>query len=205
MNDSCVYCDGFACDDSSQNEVLVDTAIFSAALLGGGCIDELQTDGGSYPTVGGIWDTDIDDDGSPTPIEAVFPGGCDDMGLGPYPGVGDGGINFTAPSGGVTVAYAVATQGTNMSVYGVVTALYPWALSPAKSGLVYLQDPVASGAAPAGSGVAVYAKDTYVASLGATVPPRGSVVEFTGLDWKPFQGQNELVITSGSTVSRRWR
>jgi hypothetical protein len=203
VNDTCAYCDGFACNDPSQNQILVDTAIFYEALLGGGCIDELQTDGGSYPTVGGIWDTDIDDDGSLTPVSAIFPGGCDDMGLGPYPGVGvgDGGINFTPPGGAVNVATAVATQGTNMSVYGVITALYGWTVTPAKSGLIYLQDPVASGAAPAGSGVAVYAKDTFVATLGTTVPPRGSVVELTGLDWKPFQGQNELAITSGSTVT----
>jgi len=197
----CAYCDGFACEDPSANQVLVDTSIFYQALSGGGCLAQLQLDGGAYPIVGGIWDTDTDDNGGgPTPVDAIFPGGCDDMGLGPFGGVGDGGLNFTAPGGALTVAQAVASQGSGMNVYGVVTALYGWALSPAKSGLVYLQDPVASGSPPQKSGIAVYVKDTYVATIGSAIPARGEVVEFTAVDYKPFDGQDELAITSGSTL-----
>jgi hypothetical protein len=44
-------------------------------------------------------------------------------------------------------------------------------------------------------------KDTFVASIGSNVPARGEVVELTGVDYKPFDGQAELAITSGSTLT----
>ncbi len=205
VTDHCAYCDGFSCDDSSGDTVLVDHELFYQSLLGGGCLGVLEADGGTFQTPGGIWDTDDEPDGiSTSSPQALIPGGCDDMGLGPFDGVGDGGMNFAAPGGALTIAQVVAQKPTTpVSVYGVVTALYGWSASPAKSGLVYLQDPVASGPAPASSGVAVYVKDTILQAGapvgGAPVPQRGAVVEFSDVTWKPYNGVNELVI-GGSTA-----
>ncbi len=197
---ACVYCDGFAADDPSGVEILVGVQLFWQALSGGGCQATLEQDGGSYAAPGGIWDVDPDDNGTTGPVYALFPGGCDDMGLGPFAGVGDGGLNYTPPAGALTVAQAIQTQGASMSVYGVVTAFYPW--TSGKSGLVYLEDPVPPGGTPAPrSGLAVYVALADVPSIGTNVPARGDVVEFSALAYEPFAGRTELATSASSTMA----
>jgi hypothetical protein len=211
-----VFCDGFGLKDSSNNQFLVETYSFSGALKTGGCYNELVgyskdagftglIDGNSVTTVGGIWDVDQEFGGKlegtgATPISAadpaIFPGGCDDMGIvdaGPLDIDGDGGMNFTLPTGAQTVASVVATTSvaTTGPIVGVVTAVYPWTpaagSTAAKSGSFYMQDPVAAGGTPApGSGTLVYMNKDDIGSNIA--PNRGDVVTVTGFTWSPYNG-----------------
>jgi hypothetical protein len=210
------FCDGFGVKDSSGNPMLVETYSFSTALKAGNCYDTMVgyvkdaggfigwKDGTSITAVGGIYDVNLSDNytmgtGS-TPVSpapaVIFPGGCDDMGLTGSTNDGDGGMNFTAPAGAITVAAAVAQAGSitaSTVVYGVVTAVYDWTppqgSTGAKSGSFYLQDVVAPGGTPApGSGISVYMNK---ADIGTNVNPnRGDVVTITGFTWSPYDGSD---------------
>ncbi len=209
------YCDGFGVQDSSAAQMVVETYSFSGALKTGGCYNTMvgyEKDAGGFvgwsdnttiQNVGGIYDINLSDNytegtGSQAVSQApavIFPGGCDDMGLGSGTNgiAGDGGMNFTAPSGASTVAEAV-TQGSSFSagatVWGVVTAIYPWTGgSTPKSGSFYIQDVVTDGGMPApASGIAVYVNK---ANVGTMVPPsRGDVVTLSGFTWSPYDGHN---------------
>ncbi len=206
IGDQCVYCDGFQCS-ASGSPILVDHDTFYRTLLGGGCLGALEQDGGSFPIVGGIWDTDLDPAATQGSYpEALLVGGCDDVGGG-FDGAGDGGMNYAAPTGSAqTVAQALqAKVPSGVTLYGVVTAGYPWNVSPPRSGLLYLQDLVRGGPPIAGSGVAIYIGDKVVASapgLGSSLPQRGEVIELTSLDWHPYNGVNEFAISSSTVLTQ---
>ena len=76
-------------------------------------------------------------------------------------------------------------------MYGVVTAIEPWVVTPtAKSGQLYLQD-IPDGTPAPKSGILVYMSSKEVATFGA-IPARGDVVEITNLNWSPYLGQNRV-------------
>jgi hypothetical protein len=212
-------CDGFGLE-AGGDQFLIETEAFYPSLQVGGCLATLvgyskdagftgYVSGTTVQQAGGILDVDIVDDAAegigPNPTAAADPvlflGGCDDMGLGPYTGDGDGGMNYAFPIGGQTVASVVAAQAVaGGPLVGVVTAVYPWTsgvLTP-KSGMFYIQDPVPSGGTPApGSGVLVYMGKNDIGSN--AVPNRGDVVILSGFVWSPYNGTNRTVDLPGYT------
>jgi hypothetical protein len=154
---------------------------------------------GTFSQVAGIWDAYAY--ASTEPFNGVYPGGCDDLGIGTGP---DGGV-FAVPDGGTTVAEAVASaqasgaDGGSFNFYGVVTYVSPW--SDSTSGSLYVQDPVASGGQPAPySGINLYVTSGG-GNLPATAPSRGDVVLLSGVLWSPYKGINEFELDYGSTLT----
>lgn len=154
---------------------------------------------GTFSQLGGVWDAYAYS--STEPFNGLYPGGCDDLGIGSGP---DGGV-FVAPDGGSTVAEAVASakisgaDGGSFSFYGVVTYVSPW--SNSTSGSLYLQDPVPSGSQPAPySGINLYITSGG-GNLPAIVPSRGDVVLLHAVLWSPYKGINEFELDYGSTLT----
>ncbi|HUB08420.1 MAG TPA: hypothetical protein VMB50_15540 [Myxococcales bacterium] len=150
---------------------------------------------GTLSQAGGIWDTYLY--GSGTPIDGLYPGGCDDVGVGSGPAGG----TFTPPDAGTTVHAAVAAglagADGGLTFYGVVTFVSPWAAE--SSGSFYVQDPVQAGESPQpGSGIDVYVDS---AAGGPPVPSRGDVVVLGGVTWSPYDGLNEFEFQSTSSLA----
>ncbi len=150
---------------------------------------------GTLAQAGGIWDAFAYS--STGPIDGLYPGGCDDVGVGQAPAGG----GFTAPDAGTTVRAAVAAGlggvDGGLDFHGVVTFVSPWAGDV--GGSFYLQDPVSDGGPPEpGSGI-----DVYVASGagGPPVPRRGDVVLLTGMAWSLYDGVDQFEFQSTSTLT----
>lgn len=197
------YCDGMELANGSGADVFLLMYPLSFDVHRS-CAQLVSADGGfpangtSFTQVGGIWDAYAF--ASSQPFNGLYPGGCDDVGVGSGPSGG----TFTAPDAGTTVqsAYqaALATPDGGFSIYGVITFMAGW--TAANGGSFYLQDP-ASGTPPPQSGVDVYIP-TSVASgstLPATFPHRGDVVLVTDVVWSPYKGINEFALTATSTIT----
>jgi hypothetical protein len=179
--------------------VLLETFVFDAQLTADGCDTTLtaETSGSELTSVGGIYDVDSNDNGATPPSDAIFPAGCDDLGLSTF--VPPSGSPYTPPTGASTIAAAYGQTGT-LSIYGVVTAIKPWTSTPTLySGQLYLQDPTTGTPAPK-SGALVYLTKTYAATYG-TAPVRGDVVEITNVAWSPYNGQNQFAAGVSTVVT----
>jgi hypothetical protein len=195
------YCDGLQLTSGTNNTVLLETYLFAGQLTTDGCAPTLavDADGSDLQTVGGIYDVDTNDNGAATASDAIFPAGCDDLGLSTF--VPPSGAPYTPPTGASTIAaaYAPATP-TAVSIYGVVTAIRPWVATPtAKGGQLYLQDPTSGTPAPK-SGVLVYFPVGGAATYG-TAPVRGDVIEVTAVTWSPYKGQNQFAAATTAVVT----
>ncbi len=207
------YCDGFKVNAADGGSVYVESYSFGKSLSS--CSTSTNpskmTDGTTLTTLGGILDLDTSDNGSGSPVPAIFPAGCDDLGE-TVTTSNDGGMNYTMPSGGMTVAAAVAAAGMTPALVGVVTAVYPWSCTATGctgtktgTGTIYVQDPVAAGATPAnGSGIELYMHEGGSGSINVnygTAPNRGDVIQVTNLKWSPYKGVNQFAATSTTQVS----
>lgn len=205
------YCDGFgAVDSTSGDTVLVETYSFGKALETEGCDDTVEAfaDKTAITQVGGIYDLDTSDNA----IGAViYPANCGDLGL---PGFTQPtGTTITPPTGISTVAAAIVGGQASTSLYGVVTAIYPWRAGgtiteadggtyteTAAGGTIYVQDATASGATPApSSGIEIYVPKAADAIM--AIPVVGNVVSFTGLKWSPYKGANQFEASAASVVT----
>ncbi|MHB8417912.1 MAG: single stranded DNA-binding domain-containing protein [Myxococcales bacterium] len=151
---------------------------------------------GTLTQAGGIWDSDAFASG----VNGLYPGGCDDVGVGLPPA---GNTPFTPPASALTVqqAVAAATDGgasASYALYGIVTFVAPWAAGG--SGSFYLQDPASGGSPAPYSGIDIYVPK---GAGPATVPSRGEVVEVTDVSWSPYNGVNEFAFASdgGSSLN----
>ncbi len=195
------YCDGLGLTSGSGNPVLLETYNFNGTLTAGGCLAQLtaDADGATVATVGGIYDLDTLDNGSATLSDVVFPGGCDDLGLSAF-APPDGGPGFTTPSGASTIAAAYGVDAGPIAIYGVVTAIDPWAATPtAYNGNVYLQDPASGVPAPHSGALVFFAKAN--AAVYGVPPVRGDVVEVTNVTWAPYKGQGQFTAGATSVVT----
>ncbi|MHB1845820.1 MAG: hypothetical protein ACYCWW_13415 [Deltaproteobacteria bacterium] len=215
------YCDGFAADTDAGAQVYVQTYAFGKSLTSCGSLvldASKVTDGMTFATIGGVFDIDSSDNGTGASAPgdpAIFPTACDDMGVGTFTAAGDGGMDFTAPTGSSTIAAAVAAGASTTSIYGVVTGVYGWSCTApatgcsgtkAASGTLYLQDAVAAGGTPAAnSGISLYMKEGGKASVNinyGTVPARGDVVEVTNLSFGAYKGQTQFTATTSTQVTK---
>ncbi len=200
------YCDGVGLSAAGET-IYAQTYWFEAGLKAGGCFPTIMgsaagggwTDGTSVSAASGILDYDVEDNGGAGPSAhaalVIFAAGCEDFGL-PQNGEtidGNGAASFPPPANGQTVASVVSSQAVTGAVYGVVTAVEPWALATAtaaaKHGAFYLQDP-GSGLAEPGSGILVFVPASVVSATvpAAAAPNRGDVVALTGFTWSPYNG-----------------
>jgi len=195
------YCDGLGLTSSEGNTVLLETYVFGTQLETDGCSTTLAADGdgAQLQTLGGIYDLDPHDNDATAPADALFPAGCDDLGLSTF--TPPSGTPFTTPpTGASTIAAAFGQDAGVVSLFGVVTAIEPWASTPtAYNGSVYLQD-LAVGTPPPQSGVLVFFPKADAATYG-TAPVRGDVVEVSNVTWSPYKGQSEFTAGATSVVT----
>ncbi len=198
---SVTYCDGIQVSSGSNDVYLLmyPESQDVAASCGTLATDAGFATSGTLHVVGGIWDSYAYAQSGA--INGLYPGGCDDVGVGNGPTGG----SFTAPDAGMTVAAAVAAAkaapdgGFTADVYGVVTFVASgWGGS--NGGNFYVQDPVASGAPQPGSGVDIYFGSS-LKNAPANAPNRGDVVLLTGLSWSPYKGINEFGYQATSTMT----
>jgi hypothetical protein len=197
------YCDGLGASDGSGDTVYLQYYDFTTELTTEGCAGTVAgwADGTALSAVGGIYAIDSDDNDAATPAPALYLGTCSDVAL---PGSPSPALAYTAPASGfTTVAQAVSSE-VGTGFWGVVTAVKPW-VAGSKSGLLFVQDPVASGGTPApGSGIEVYLPEGGTAAVNmayGTVPSLGSVVTITNATWSPYKGANQLSASATTVVS----
>ncbi|MHB8418798.1 MAG: hypothetical protein ACYDCL_12030 [Myxococcales bacterium] len=202
------YCDGLGATDGTGDTVYLQDFDFKTELTTEGCYATVSTlaDGAALSGVGGVYSLDVDDNGAgATPAPALYVATCSDLGYAGSPTVANA---YTAPASGFTsVAQAVAARPTGVtSFWGVVTASKPWQQTPTlKSGWFYIQDPVAGGGAPPGSGVEVFLPEggaTLINQSYGYEPALGDVVTVTNVLWGTYEGANQFTGQTTTAVAK---